>query len=70
MSHSVVYIIGVIFIVLSDLPLPSPIPTPLESLVTGNGQMKPEALHVLNNCDPNLCAQIAKSLKCADTSFL
>lgn len=69
-QYITLYHFYVLFIVLPDLPLPTYIPTPLESTIRGCEELKTETNRLLNTSDPQLCTQITKALSSVDTSFL
>ena len=56
--------------VLADLPLPSPLPTPLEEIVQGTRKISNESKKLLDSTNPVLCSRITEALLSADISFL
>ena len=58
------------FVVLADLPLPSPLHTPMEETVLGLRGISPESMKLLDSTNAALCSRITEALLAVDTSFL
>lgn len=56
--------------VLTDLPLPTHFPTPMEQQTLGKMGLKGDSAKWLNNVDPALCNKISQALMTVDSSFL
>jgi len=56
--------------VLTDLPLPTHFPTPMEQQTLGKMGLKGDSAKWLNNVDPALCSKISQALMTVDSSFL
>ena len=58
------------YAVLADLPLPTPLPTPMEQLVLGKKKISEESKKLLESNNPALSSRITEALLSVDVSFL